>query len=137
MCLCVLAVCMRKIRWLQFSAWHLCVCLVDVIIAISLAWQYPALVVVALIVVVAAAVVYGDTIWQYGNETNTNIVSLDTAQLLFAVAVANVAADMGGGGGIFNIVAARATPAASSNTKANTHIHMSIVVCVCVYLLHR
>lgn len=125
MCVCVLAVCMRKIRWLQFSAWHLCVCLVDVIIAISLAWQYPALVVVlvvvALIVVVAAAVVYGDTIWQYGNETNTNIVSL--APPLFAVAVANVAADMGAGGGIFNIVAARATPAASSNTKANTHTH--------------
>lgn len=114
---------MRKIRWLQFSAWHLCVCLVDVIIAISLAWQYPALVVVLVVValIVVVAVVYGDTIWQYGNETNTNIVSL--APPLFAVAVANVAADMGAGGGIFNIVAARATPAASSNTKANTHTH--------------
>lgn len=122
MCLCVLAVCMRKIRWLQFSAWHLCVCLVDVIIAISLAWQYPALVVVALIVVVAAAVVYGDTIWQYGNETNTNIVSLDTAQLLFAVAVANVAADMGGGAAylILSLPGQRQLPAA---TQRQTHTY--------------
>lgn len=134
MCVCVLAVCMRKIRWLQFSAWHLCVCLVDVIIAISLAWQYPALVVVlvvvvALIVVVAAAVVYGDTIWQYGNETNTNIVSL--APPLFAVAVANVASDMGQGAAylILSLPGQRQLPAA---TQRQTHTHMSIEVCVCV-----
>lgn len=41
------------------------------------------------------------------------------------------------GGGIFNIVAARATPAASSNTKANTHTHeyWGVCVCVCIFCI--
>lgn len=65
-------------------------------------------------VVVAAAVVYGDTM-AYGNEHRlaTYSYSSSSAPAPRAIAVAAEA------GGIFNNVAAPATPAA--NTKANTH----------------